>query len=1164
MGYTDGCVSAVISASLMLMLVRASFVLSSDDDVVIVGNSGYYGTSFQVNNLPTGDVNGDGFDDILVCSAYNTGGYTNRGGCQLIWGNASGVASDIPVETSESYHGINFYPAPAQYDPSETIDFKFGYSSAMADLNNDSYCDIIIGAIDDARANDIDTGLVWIVYGHPGLEGMELSVTSTVQSNVRRVNGEGIQENLGSALGVLDFNGDGFLDLAIGVKESTSRGPIEFHFSGAVYIWLLDGLNTSENVQTSGIIREPGTTSFKAISNRISSNNMGDIETGCVSSAGDLNQDGMDDLLISRTSDMGTLHVIYGDASLSLLHTPLNSTSDGFTVTGAALGDLFGFSCDSIGDFNNDNLPDIIVGAPGNAGAAYVIFGTGTVVSTLSRSITELIASGEAMQIVSGDGYSIGFDTNGPGDLNHDSIPDLMVTSSDYSETDSGANFIIFGSSEHSNSTFVNTSSLEIDGFGFAVLGSPEVDNSNAIASSGDINGDGLTDIVFGSSSSILSQFSFTNAPTVSPSTSPTSFPSPSPSSSPTSSPSLSPSSSPSTSPSISPTDSPTTPAETTVVLGDEDDIIISVPIGEFYGSAFQLNSLPTGDVNGDGMDDILVCSAYNENGVKNSGGCQLIWGNASGISVNVPVPTGKASHGINFYAQTAVSDTLNYYFGYSSAMADLNNDSYCDIIIGAVDQSGEFIYGQGVVWIVYGSDEMEDMLLSVDTELPLQSNVRRARGEEGTLNFGSSLSTLDYNGDGHLDVVIGAKSHDSAKDEAYEYYASSGGVFVWLLDGESTSEDVQASGDQVAPTDVSAFKAIVNTVSYQKLGDGEHGCLSSAGDLDGDGLEDLLLSANTAQNSKGELLIVYGNDTNLRVRLPLDSTDDGFSITGDDNGDLFAFSCTRIGDFNGDSIHDIAVGAPGIGAAYVIFGTVNRPTEQVRAIGDLVDSGDAVKITSSSGFNIGFDVSCGGDLNQDSIGDLLVSSSDFSYAAKTTGAVFAIFGKKSFSEEVQADSMTLHETGKGFVVYGSDDSDLNGNALIATGDFNGDGLFELVFGSETSLHGKFSVTESPTASPVASPTIPPTDSTPTDVDDSSESSGIGEFSTQKMIYVGVAVVAIIIGISCLAFKLRSGSIQSRPRTTSSVFRNMGVGNETAFVPHNQRPLDSVSIDQLT
>jgi Ca2+-binding RTX toxin-like protein len=182
-----------------------------------------------------------------------------------------------------------------------------------------------------------------------------------------------------------------------------------------------------------------------------------------VSSAGDVNGDGFDDLFVGSHEagttgiQSGASYVVFGKAGVTkveLSDIASGTGTLGFVINGAAGGDQSGYSVSSAGDVNGDGLDDLIVGAWGadangitNAGASYVVFGKtdGTKV--------------ELSAIVSGDGTK-GFVINGAvssdesarsvssaGDVNGDGFDDLIVGAgrADANGTDSGSSYVVFG-----------------------------------------------------------------------------------------------------------------------------------------------------------------------------------------------------------------------------------------------------------------------------------------------------------------------------------------------------------------------------------------------------------------------------------------------------------------------------------------------------------------------------------------------------------------------------------------------------------------------------------------------------------------------------------------------------------------------------------------------
>ena len=310
-----------------------------------------------------GDVNGDGYADIVIGAFGAVGPNGLAGSSYVVYGGATNPGN-LDLGTLTSTQGFRLDGA-AQFDLS-------GFSVASAgDVNGDGYADLVVGAY---QANG-SAGSSYVVYGGAVSPG-NLNLGALTPAQGFRLDGSEWGAYSGSSVASAgDVNGDGYADLIVGANGADPNGSA----SGSSYV-VYGGATNPGNLDLAALTPAQGF--------RLDGAAGGDRSGISVASAGDVNGDGYADLIVGANGAdpngpaSGSSYVVYGGATNpGNLNLGALTPAQGVRLDGAAEGDDSGRSVAAAGDVNGDGYADLVVGANGAngyAGSSYVVYGEAT------------------------------------------------------------------------------------------------------------------------------------------------------------------------------------------------------------------------------------------------------------------------------------------------------------------------------------------------------------------------------------------------------------------------------------------------------------------------------------------------------------------------------------------------------------------------------------------------------------------------------------------------------------------------------------------------------------------------------------------------------------------------------------------------------------------
>jgi hypothetical protein len=957
---------------------------------------GYFGHSVE----SAGDVNGDGLDDIII-GAYRAPGTLaqSSGVTYVVFGQAGGFPAALAVEALDGRNGFALLGGAARHYSAASV-------SSAGDVNGDGFDDVIIGAPGQSFPGGVP-GAAYIVFGKADGFVSKLDFSQLDGTNGFRLEGAAPNDRAGQSVSDLgDINGDGFADVIIsaeGVPNPAGVAYVVFgKASGFPADFALSSLDGTNGFMVSRSASVPGDSIGKFVSR-----------------AGDLNADGYDDFIVGERHSQkdgflpGRAFVVFGrpDPFPARLDLASLGRTDGFRILGApelsyydsvtAAGDVNGDGIDDLliedgdvdyllfgrtdqfpvavdvsamdrsigmtfvgvqfngealdisaaGDINGDGFADLVGGAANEpahgyygAGAAYVILGGpygGTLpeVTITNATVTEG-NDGKAMASFS---VQLSHAGNAPVAVQYSTRNDTATGGEDYTPVPSST--LVFEPGEvskqinitiRSDIFFENDESFFVElartvsgslidsrGVGTirnddanpAVLDVSGLNGTNgflfdggvtAVSDAGDINGDGFADAIFGRSNAsphgyrsgaIDVIFGRANA-------------------------------------------SPPT-VDSEALDGTNGFQLSGTAAEDRAGSAVSRG----GDVNGDGFDDLIVSAQNADPNGSSSGACYVIFGRATGFPPNLDLADLDGSNGFKMSGVAPFDHA-----GFSIGAGDFNGDGFTDVLVGTASGTEG-----GAAYVVYGKG----------TVFPANVNLKDLDGANGFKmpgpvkhqTFGSGVAGLgDLNADGLDDFAVYAAP--------ITYVVFGNAAFPAILNV------AQLNGSN-------GFKIVAtNPVD-------ESGRAKAAGDVNGDGLDDLIVAAINADENlqrNGASYVIFGKRSGFSPSVDLSTLDgaSGFKLAALATGLSAGSAASGIGDFNHDGFADVIIGAsqtgfPGIATdrRYVVFGHAGTFPAKLE-LGE-INGVNGVVITGAPSFaDI---VSAAGDMNNDGFGDLILGA---------------------------------------------------------------------------------------------------------------------------------------------------------------------------------------------
>lgn len=959
---------------------------SGEDGGVIGGPSSVLAVGSSVSGM--GDVNGDGIDDFVIGSHGEQVDDERIPQLYVVYGTESGLPANLSLNDLGAGDGSAGFLITGETYPTNLSIFilRGTQASEAGDVNGDGIGDILIGE-PRSDENGFESGSAYVLFGKSGPRGPVVDLNDLANGDGTQgfvLRGIDVGDEAGLSVGSAgDINGDGYGDILIGSPDASRDGQSR---SGDAYVVFGKASGYASEIDLVDLASGDGSDGFV-----ITGADRFDYVGTNVSGLGDINADGLDDYAV-QSSGNNAVYVFFGkaggyDSVVRLADFSPDGLNNGILIAGID-GSSFGGrgSIGRAGDLNGDGIADFFIGSPEasggeiNAGAVYVVYGrTTSFGSTLDVSG---FSTGDGTQ-----GYQIngaraetyaGFSVSSAGDVNSDGVDDLLIGAA-YAFADpqfAGEAYVVFGSRTAIEPEFdLSTLSSGEGDRGFKIL--PEEGTFGSlgwsVSSAGDINADGLADILIGDYA--------------------------------------------------------------------RDEVYV------LYGR----RSYETLEGSGDILESIPV-DARETVEYRISGTIQYTDSSALLLEGAVAAPEGSTdlildnnSQVVELIVESVQADlTLSI----SGDPGIVNSGDEVSFAVSVSNESGFNAVGASI------SVPLVDVLANANWTGTITGPGQFAPVQDITALPGSEvtrISTVETsNASSFRDVSnVGDVDGDGISD----YALTIGNGPVYIVYGAAVND---------YPTTIDpALRAIRSGDSsrgYRITGVFNGGAYEvvSAGDFNGDGLGDIAITDDVARNIAGDsfagrVYVVYGSSERNRASFSLTTLvsgdgSQGFAMEGDSASTLFGASLSGGKDYNSDGYDDLLLGKESLNSrdpseVYIVYGTPSVPSGAI--VFDGVTESTQLQLTTIAVPAPGY-VSSPGDVNGDGIEDILIGVDESSREGFRSGEAFLLFGgSEAFAERMDVEAVIGGGGQQGVRFYDGSESFI-GRTVGGVGDLDGDGFGDI------------------------------------------------------------------------------------------------------------------------